>query len=238
MNQIQVFRNSAFGELGILTEGEKVFFPATESAKMLGYSDPYDAIKRHTKGSVKRRVLTEGGEQEANFIPEGDLYRLIVRSQLPAAEQFEKWVFDEVLPSIRQTGNYSIKPITPTEALLQAVQILDNQAKQIAALEDKVTTVNHRIDSLDTINITGTPQQRLNAMVRKYSYDKGILYPRGWEDFKVAFNYAYRTNLETRRLNYMAQHNLKRLSIPQYLTNSGLIEDALRVADKMLNKVS
>ena len=43
---------------------------------------------RHTKGSVKRRVLTKGGEQEIKFIPEGDLYRLIVKSQLPTAEKF------------------------------------------------------------------------------------------------------------------------------------------------------
>ncbi len=107
MNDLQVFCNTAFGELNILVEDGKVLFPATESAKMLGYSDPYDAIKRHTKGSVKRRVLTEGGEQEVSFIPEGDLYRLIVRSQLPAAEQFEKWVFDEVLPTIRKIGSYS-----------------------------------------------------------------------------------------------------------------------------------
>ena len=40
------------------------------------------------------------------FIPEGDVYRLIVRSKLPAAERFERWVFEEVLPSIRQNGGY------------------------------------------------------------------------------------------------------------------------------------
>ena len=40
------------------------------------------------------------------FIPEGDLYRLIVHSKLPSAEQFEQWVFDEVLPTIRKHGAY------------------------------------------------------------------------------------------------------------------------------------
>lgn len=40
------------------------------------------------------------------FIPEGDVYRLIVHSRLPGAERFEKWVFDEVLPTIRRSGGY------------------------------------------------------------------------------------------------------------------------------------
>ncbi len=47
-----------------------------------------------------------GREQQAKFINEGNLYRLIVNSKLPSAEKFENWVFDEVLPSIRKTGGY------------------------------------------------------------------------------------------------------------------------------------
>ena len=43
------------------------------------------------------------------FIPEGDLYRLIVHSKLPSAEQFEQWVFDEVLPTIPQARGLSHK---------------------------------------------------------------------------------------------------------------------------------
>ena len=51
-------------------------------------------------------VPTNGGNQTMLFIPEGDVYRLITHSKLPAAEQFERWVFDEVLPSIRKNGAY------------------------------------------------------------------------------------------------------------------------------------
>ncbi|MDP3058177.1 MAG: BRO family protein, partial [bacterium] len=74
MNAMQIFRNTEFGELGVLVVDGKELFPATECARMLGYTDPYDAINRHTKGSVKHRVLTTGGEQELKFIPEGDLF--------------------------------------------------------------------------------------------------------------------------------------------------------------------
>lgn len=106
MNDLKVFSNSEFGELGVLVIDGKEWFPASQCAKILGYSSPKDAITAHCKGAVKRRLPTAGGEQEVKFIPEGDLYRLIIRSKLPAAEKFERWVFDEVLPSIRHNGGY------------------------------------------------------------------------------------------------------------------------------------
>lgn len=59
---------------------------------------------------MKCDTLTNGGKQSLVFINEGNLYRLIVHSKLPTAEQFEQWVFDEVLPSIRKTGEYKAKP--------------------------------------------------------------------------------------------------------------------------------
>lgn len=67
MNKLQVFQNTEFGELGVIMVGGKPMFPATDCARILGYVDPYDAIKRHARGSVKHRVLTSGGEQEKNF---------------------------------------------------------------------------------------------------------------------------------------------------------------------------
>ena len=105
-SKMQVFENNEFGSLGILTLNGKIYFPATDCAKALGYANTIDAISRHCKGVVKHDPLTNGGKQRKNYIPEGDLYRLIIRSKLPAAERFEAWVFDEVLPSIRKHGAY------------------------------------------------------------------------------------------------------------------------------------
>ncbi len=139
MNELKVFRNSEFGALGVLAVDGKEYFPATDCAKLLGYADPYDAIRRHTKGSVKYPVLTPGGEQQINFIPEGDLYRLIVRSQLPAAERFERWVFDEVLPTIRKHGLYAVDELleNPDIAIAAFTQLKEERARR-RALEAKV----------------------------------------------------------------------------------------------------
>ncbi len=115
MNELKVFQNSEFGELGILLIDGKEYFPATQCAKVLGYKNARDAILRHCKGVVKhdgvsyttnQHGVTTEQRVSTNYIPEGDLYRLIVNSKLPAAERFERWVFEEVLPALRKYGSY------------------------------------------------------------------------------------------------------------------------------------
>ena len=87
-----------------IEENGKVLFCGSDVAKALGYSNPRDALRRHCKGVVKRDTLTEGGPQQLSFISEGDIYRLAAKSELPGAERFESWIFDEVLPSVRKSG--------------------------------------------------------------------------------------------------------------------------------------
>jgi prophage antirepressor-like protein len=116
-NQLRQFRNEEFGELEILTINGKPYFPATECAEKLGYAKARNAIERHCAHALKQGVGVRTGTKadgtpatqivEKTFIPEGDLYRLIVRSKLPGAERFERWVFDEVLPTIRKYGAYA-----------------------------------------------------------------------------------------------------------------------------------
>lgn len=84
----------------------KEYFPATQCAVLLGYKNPQEAIREKCKGVRKTLTPTNGGTQTVNYIPEGDLYRLIVSSKLPKAEEFERWVFDTVIPQIRHNGGY------------------------------------------------------------------------------------------------------------------------------------
>ena len=106
MKELKIFTNPDFGEVRTLEENGSVLFCGSDVAVALGYAKPRNAIGTHCKGALKRGILTAGGNQEMTFIPEGDVYRLIARSKLPSAEQFERWVFDEVLPSIRKHGAY------------------------------------------------------------------------------------------------------------------------------------
>lgn len=117
-----IFQNSEFGELEVMYIDDKAYFPATECAKILGYSNPRDAIQKHCRWVAKRDVPHPQSPDktiEKNYIPEGDLYRLITHSNLPAAEKFESWVFDDVLPTIRRQGYYSA---IPDEELFNAIK--------------------------------------------------------------------------------------------------------------------
>ena len=112
MNQMEIFKNPEFGSIRVIEEDGKYLFSGLDVANALGYSNSRASISRHCRYVTKRDVPHPQSPEQTirmTFIPEGDVYRLIVHSRLPSAERFERWVFDEVLPSIRRHGAY----ITP-----------------------------------------------------------------------------------------------------------------------------
>ena len=133
--QLQVFNHDQFGDVRIIEEDGRVLFCGSDVAKALGYENPRDAIRRHCRCVAKRDAWVQTGTKSdgtpamrlnsTNFIPEGDVYRLITHSKLPAAERFEKWVFDEVLPTIRKTGGYgaAVDMALLTQGIAQTVRI-------------------------------------------------------------------------------------------------------------------
>lgn len=106
MHEIEIFKNSEFGEIRTVEVDGKPYFVGIDIAKSLGYSNPSKAVIQHCKGVTKLGIPSNGGIQNTNCVTEGDLYRLITHSELKSAEKFESWVFDEVLPSIRKTSSY------------------------------------------------------------------------------------------------------------------------------------
>lgn len=135
MSNIQIFRNPQFGEVRTATDanGEPLFC-AKDVATVLGYSDTNDAISRHCKSGKKVFYPHTNGIGGVNmiYIPERDVFRLIMRSNLPDAEQFQDWVCEDVLPSIRKHGAY----MTP-ETLFQAIQNPDNLIQLLTALKNQ-----------------------------------------------------------------------------------------------------
>ncbi|VIF96685.1 prophage antirepressor [Clostridioides difficile] len=114
MNNLQIFEKMEFGQIRMAEIDNKPYFVGKDVAKSLGYKNTNDAILRHCKGVVKHEGFKINGIKIA-LITEGDVYRLIVGSNLPNAEKFESWVFDEVLPAIRQTGQYQAQQHVITE---------------------------------------------------------------------------------------------------------------------------
>lgn len=106
MSKVQEFFNEKFGMVRTIIINEEVYFVASDIAKALGYKNPQKAIRDHCKRVNESFIPSNGGEQKAKVICKSDIYRLIVRSKLESADEFESWIFDEIMPTIEKTGAY------------------------------------------------------------------------------------------------------------------------------------
>ena len=132
MKDLVKFEFQGKGVRTVVIDGNP-YWVAKDVAEVLGYSNTNEAISRHCKGVAKRYPLrTAGGVQERRVIGELDLYRLIAHSKLPAAVEFERWIFEEVLPQIRKTGKYEVQktPQTYIEAL-EALVIAEKEKQKL-----------------------------------------------------------------------------------------------------------
>lgn len=102
-NELKIFENKMFGTVRTIKENDKVLFCGSDMAKALDYTNPRKAILDHCRCVTKRDIphpQSKDKMMEMSFIPESDVYRLIVQSKLPSADKFERWIFDDVLPTI------------------------------------------------------------------------------------------------------------------------------------------
>ncbi len=139
------------------------WFVGRDVAAALGFADTVNALKQHCKGVVKRHPLaTVGGMQEVTVIAEADVLRLVVRSRLPGAERFERWVFEEVLPQIARTGAYGqanalaalSDPNTLRTLLLGYAEKVVGLEQQVAAQAPKVEALGRIADARGAVCLT------------------------------------------------------------------------------------
>lgn len=215
MQELQVFQNSQFGDLEILTIEGKEWFPAVKVAEVLGYTNPRKAIRDHTKekgGTIRSVIDSLGRKQNKKFIDEGNLYRLITKSKLPQAEQFEEWVFEEVLPSIRKRGIYATdnvieqtiqNPDYIINILMEYKQEKENNLilkQEIGELKPKADYVDEILKSPGTMTITqiaadyGLSAQRLNKLLHEARIQRRV--GKQWVLYTEHMNKGY-TKSET-----------------------------------------
>ncbi len=139
MQQVMLFENKEFGEIRTLMIDGQPYFVGKDVAEILGYAEPRSAVSKKVDDEDRgvAKMETPSGVQEMTIINESGLYSLILSSKLETAKKFKRWVTSEILPSIRQTGNYisgtspySIEDIV-RETICQVVPVI------IQELEDK-----------------------------------------------------------------------------------------------------
>ncbi len=178
MNQLQIFNNPEFGQVRVLEKDGQPWFVANDVARALGYTNPSKATNDH----CKKAITTWGNDslgrrQEFKVIPEGDIYRLVIKSKLPSAEKFEAWVFDEVLPSIRQNGGYIANQeyLSDAEILAKAVIVAQN----VIAQKDKlISEMKPKAEFFDTVasSKTAIPMDQVAKVIGKKGIGRNKLF--------------------------------------------------------------
>jgi prophage antirepressor-like protein len=116
-------------DIRIISIDDEPWFVAKDIADVLGYGNPQKAVRDHCKAHRPVGVNESFTlDPQTNIIPERDVYRLIMRSKLPAAERFEEWVVSDVLPSIRKTGGYAAPAVLPSYA--ETLRLYADQIEQ------------------------------------------------------------------------------------------------------------
>lgn len=148
------------------------WFVARDVAVTLGYAKPENAIAAHCKGTLKRGIPTPGGTQAMTIIPERDVYRLIMRSKLPAAEAFEDWVVGTVLPSIRKTGVYAAPsaPVGPSaEQLVAAMRPLLEEIVEARIARDPRVATRDGLTAKAVLDDQKVPSRGRRGLITKTS---------------------------------------------------------------------
>jgi prophage antirepressor-like protein len=165
MNELKLYEfNSA--QVRVVSIENESYFVASDVAKVLEYSEPHKAVSAHCKNAIPLKDIdginypvytNQGLDEKAKLIKESDVYRLTMKSKMDRAEEFQDWIVEEVLPSIRKTGSYSVAPMSAGEILLAQAQALialekaqEEQQRRTALLEAKTQEVAERLDHIET----------------------------------------------------------------------------------------
>lgn len=128
-NALQVFKNTEFGEIRTIQQGEDILFVAADVCKALDIKNTAQAVNKLE--ADERSMLNIGRQGEAYIVNEYGLYNLVLSSRKPEAKAFKRWITHEVIPAIRKTGAYSSSSSHTKEMLAEAK--LNNSRARLAA---------------------------------------------------------------------------------------------------------
>lgn len=221
---VGTYERTEFGTIRTVTIDGEPRFVASDVAKALGYANPRDAVLKHYRWVAKCDVphpQSKDKTLEVSVIPESDLYRLIAKSQLPEAEKFESWIFDEVLPTIRKTGGYvnneqifisTYLPFADDNTKVLFGQILGTLRQQNEVIEKQKKEITHKEDVIIGLVADidlATKRQRITQIVRhcpkgNYKERYRLLY----EEFERKYHCNLKRRMESSDLKPKAKNTM------------------------------
>lgn len=195
MNKIQEFFSEQFGTVRTVNLDGVIYFYGIDIAKALGYSNASKAVTTHCKRIVTKVLETSNSQNgktvkgKVSLISKSDIYRLIVKSKLESADQFESWIFDEILPRIESTGAYIEEgreeemvqkyfPSFSKEAQTIMVNDLIKQNRELKAFYDELMNTEGLMSINTMVKELGIGEYKLFAFLRNkkvFFYDKDMV---------------------------------------------------------------
>lgn len=195
MNKIQEFFSEQFGTVRTVNLDGVIYFYGIDIAKALGYSNASKAVTTHCKRIVTKVLETSNSQNgktvkgKVSLISKSDIYRLIVKSKLESADQFESWIFDEILPRIESTGAYIEEgreeemvqkyfPSFSKEAQTIMVNDLIKQNRELKAFYDDLMNTEGLMSINTMAKELGIGEYKLFAFLRNkkvFFYDKDMV---------------------------------------------------------------
>lgn len=202
MNELKIFENPEFGKVRVVKQNGEPWFVARDVAKALGYERPADAVNSHCKKANKITQYCDSPDRvktppiNLNIIPESDVYRLVMRSNLPSAERFQDWVCEEVLPSIRKTGGYGVAALPQTyiealEALVESEKAKQKALETVEYQKPLVQIAETRIDKKGCFSLTDINKSLglKRGLITNWAKSKGYIHQRLCEVNKAGEKY-------------------------------------------------
>lgn len=140
--EVQVYE-SKFGKVRVVMIDGVPWFVGKDVAECLGYADTFGALKKHVDDEDKQNCQNDSFESPRGMtvVNESGMYSLALFSKLPTAKPFRRWITSEVLPSIRKTGGYSVKPLSLEEQMAQGLmaanKLIAEKNKEIEVMKPK-----------------------------------------------------------------------------------------------------
>lgn len=211
MNKLKIFENPDFGEVRTITNEGEPWFVAADVCRALELDKTWNALQRlddDEKGTTS--ISTLGGTQEMSIINEPGLYTLVLGSRKPEAKAFKRWITHEVIPTIRKTGSYVNRQLSPLDLLEQQVLVMRGLEERQSKQEKALVATNARLDVIkDTIQINPNAwREECRKIITRIATEMG-----GFEHIKTITNEIYdlvdtrgAANLQQRRKN--KQHRM------------------------------
>lgn len=195
MNEIRAFNSDQFGEVRTVTINDEPWFVAADVCRALEIGNSRMATERLDDDEKGVSLIdTPGGQQELTIINEPGLYSLVLGSRKPEAKAFKRWITHEVIPALRKTGTYSLKPMSQLEIAKISLDMLIEQEKRLDSLEQENESTREQIKELNA-KITTRAQDSYSvagyASLRGIKLDVSRANMLGREATRLSQKYGY-----------------------------------------------